>query len=93
MSEMVERVTTAMSAAGTAWLEQPGNELAGWEDIPMEVFARGAIEAMRQPNAAMLEAWAKWTGAGPSFDRDRAEAIYRAMIEAALSNTERNTNG
>lgn len=45
MSEMIDRVGGAISAAGMAWIET--HQGTGWADIPESVFAVAAIEAMR----------------------------------------------
>jgi hypothetical protein len=76
MSEMVERVATAIFDAGERWDEEEP-ALAG--HVPYDVLARAAIEAMREPNMAMLNK------ANRALDRDKAAVAYRAMIDAALS--------
>lgn len=85
MSEMVERVAKAMEEAGKTWLaSRPVYE--GWADVPDEVLARAAIEAMHEATDAMIMA-----GISERHDQPVPEAwklatvnVYRAMIDAAL---------
>jgi hypothetical protein len=85
-SEMVERVAAAINRAGIEWLEaqDPKRMSLGWADVPDEVFARAAIEAMREPTEAMVEA--AWDEAAlPCCPQD----IWPKMIAAALADEER----
>jgi hypothetical protein len=72
MSEMVDRVAAAIRESEAYWWnrdDEPDDGLA-------ETLARAAIEAMREPTLAVLEA-------GPSepyMDID----VWRAMIDEAL---------
>jgi hypothetical protein len=86
MSEMVERMAAAMHAdfrrrnpgAVHSWAD-----LAAHADPVCEAFrseARSAIEAMREPTAAMQRAW---QGSKP-WDQDALE-VWQAMIDAALT--------
>lgn len=70
MSEMVDRVAKALEA------RLKGNEFLSYEDA-----ARAAIEAMRQPTQAMIEAGA--VGSGEDSEAV-AEGAWEYMIDAAL---------
>lgn len=89
---LIERVARAMHAK---WFEiRPGDfGQAAWEEMPeswrhetME-FARAAIEAMREPTEAMLNAkygpenYERVSGWLDSLD---AETVWQAMIDVAL---------
>ena len=54
--EMIDRVAKAICDAGIAWLQENDAKRQNleWADVPDEVFARAAIEAMRVPTAAMV---------------------------------------
>lgn len=96
MSEMVERLALAMQAGIEG---QPG-DFEHMDPRPHQSYvkaARLAIEAMREPTAAMLAAGtaADWVGEvesrdgqsiGPSVDWEgkARPGIWRAMIDAAL---------
>jgi hypothetical protein len=45
---MIEKVARAIDVAGTAWLNEQSGRVE-WYDVPGEVLARAAIEAMREP--------------------------------------------
>lgn len=79
MSEMVERVARAIYDADQ------------WRDNPMIMgyavdLARAAIEAMREPNVAMLRGARDWSIVknGQGVGNEQASGCYRAMIDAAL---------
>jgi hypothetical protein len=76
---MVERVARAIDVAGTAWLNEQSGRVE-WYDVPGEVLARAAIEAMREPTRAMTRAIRDPGG----WVEDMPEEIYRQMIDAAL---------
>jgi hypothetical protein len=87
---MVEKVARAIDVAGTTWLnEQPWR--VEWYDVPGEVLARAAIEAMREPSEEMLAAAESgYTLSNPYCDYSEA-AFKRAverMIDAALKEPE-----
>jgi hypothetical protein len=88
MSEMVERVAKAMAARRFLYagievdqiVINDDNERVPYWTLYAEV-ARAAIEAMREPTEAMIEA-------GQEEDLGRTESvgmIYTAMIDAALA--------
>jgi hypothetical protein len=49
MSEMIGRVADAIKEAGLDWLEaqDPKRQTLTWADVPDEIFAKAAIQAMR----------------------------------------------
>jgi hypothetical protein len=75
---MVEQVARAIDVAGTTWLNEQSGRVE-WYDVPGEVLARAAIEAMREPTRAMTRAIRD-----PGGWVDMPEEIYRQMIDAAL---------
>lgn len=85
MSEMVERVAIAIAMALES--QMPERARQRWEDYSMParaaalVRARKAIEAMREPTDAVIEA-----GRWPAED-DGPLACWQAMIDAALTPT------
>lgn len=72
---MIERVARAINDAGRKYIDERLSA-EGWADVPDEVFARAAIEAMREPTDAMWDA-------GQGFVQ--SEDAYQAMIDAALN--------
>jgi hypothetical protein len=83
MSDMVERVARAIAAAGTIvdWDEM---SVACQEQFTKE--ARAAIEAMREPTEAMVDAaWASWEDVEGSKGFVGA---WQAMIDEALKQKE-----
>lgn len=79
--EMVIRVADAICSALASWADEPLHLMA-YRDA-----ARSAIEAMREPTAAMIEG-ASWVGtAFPDISVFRKNWI--AMIDAALEETTR----
>jgi hypothetical protein len=79
MSEMNERVAQAIEDAGKEWLDKermsyPSDNLE-WSDVPSAVFARAAIEAMREPTAGMA-----YVGRAVSED---CATVWRDMIDEA----------
>jgi hypothetical protein len=76
---MVEQVARAIDVAGTAWLNEQSGRVE-WYDVPGEVLARAAIEAMMEPTRAMTRAIRDPGG----WVEDMPEEIYRQMIDAAL---------
>jgi hypothetical protein len=74
MNDIIDRVAKAIEQAS----QPPGQKDY---TILMENCARAAIEAMREPTEAMLQA---------QFGKDGPRACWEAMIDAALvSNGER----
>lgn len=91
MDDMVEKVARAICDAGQGqWRKPPYNELhTDALNNHWRHKARAAIEAMREPSEAMVKAgydafmaWDARTG-----DDLGMEIIWRAMIDAALSDT------
>lgn len=83
MTEMVNRVGEAISAAGMAWIET--NQGTGWADIPESVFAVAAIEAMREPTLNMTIAGKQAIkGCDSTFERVIAETAWSAMVHEAM---------
>ncbi len=74
-SEMIQRVAMAMTVADLEW----GNVRQTEEPAPMDVLARAAIEAMREPTEAMLKAFYGDTPVEQWLGND-----WRDMIDAAL---------
>lgn len=89
MSEMIERAVKAMDTAADTYLDNHAGCI--WEDIPLEVFARAAIEAMREPTEAMLapevvsRTEARLDGTYPVNYLLPIMDIWPQMIDAALS--------
>ena len=83
MSEMVER---AARAAGEVPIMCGTYSLSGDDAVAV---ARAVIEAMREPTAAMIEAGSEKLLAlrGGVPLSTQVEAIFRAMIDAALTQT------
>lgn len=91
MSEMIERVARALadyrlSRMFDDWAEKP--ERDGVLDlfhkrhrVELDDMARVAIESMRKPTEAMIEAGYTQT---PDWDDASDEDVWRAMIGAAL---------
>ncbi|RWG24586.1 hypothetical protein [Mesorhizobium sp.] len=85
---MVERVAKAISRSipldGSRWHSQHGHDFprqySEREQNIIRGIARAAIEAMREPTDEMLAA-----GSRAIFHYWQANAAYRAMIDAALS--------
>jgi hypothetical protein len=75
---MIGKVARAIDVAGTAWLNEQSGRVE-WYDVPGEVLARAAIEAMREPTRAMTRAIRD-----PGGWVDMPEEIYRQMVVAAL---------
>ena len=79
-SEMVDRVAKAINAAGMAWLAKHmlAKHITMTWDVPDEVFARAAIEAMREPTPEMTKAaWAK-------YEQGHLKTAWRLMIDEAM---------
>jgi hypothetical protein len=74
MSDMVERVRSAMRATG--YVDE-------WDDYPLTLVARSVIEAMRDPAPAILEA--HHVVPDDTDFRERALANWQAMIDAACA--------
>jgi hypothetical protein len=97
MSEMVERVARALhaqyhgammagGAAETAEVAWKRADASGDHD-QWRAEARAAIEAMREPTDAMIEAAVTADAAEPiHFGAHEAIAMWRAMIDAAVKN-------
>jgi len=90
MSEMIERVAEAIylahikNYAGLA--KQPEGkweQLADWQKDYGRAQARAAIEAMREPTDAMIEAG--WQDGMAGFgEGEECEPVWHAMIDEAL---------
>jgi len=99
-SEMVERVVQAIFDAISATAMR-SNELALQEgriyfdgDFDARAVARAAAEAMREPTGVMIKAGEEvemrsLCEGDPTADVPDEPAIWRAMIDAALSTGER----
>jgi hypothetical protein len=77
MSEMIKRVADAIADLPNGIMD-------------VEQVARTAIEAMREPTEAMLDAVSHYVdGGGEQYPirvgSDDSQAIWRAMIDAALA--------
>lgn len=70
---MIERVAKAISAAQTQTPDM-------WQAFLPE--ARAAIEAMREPTEEMV-----WSHEVPHYGPDEAREAWRAMIDAAMKET------
>ena len=74
--ELVARaIFIADNRSGSDWEEHP----AEWERDEYRNLARAAIKAMREPTPMMLDEGANFRA------HARPERIWRAMIDAALS--------
>jgi hypothetical protein len=88
---MVSRVAAAIEAAKIAyWAQFSADHPMTDEEVPAEVLARAAIEAMKKPTDAMVEAWAaEMERQHVAFDEFAEPAypvqLWQAMISAALS--------
>lgn len=79
MSEMVEKVRAALATDQMrSTLAAAGLEFEPAQDAFLDVYARAAIKAMREPNLAMVIAAENYIG----------RHAYAAMIDAALSEVE-----
>lgn len=94
MSEMVERVTYAMCTYqveehvnGTFWIQDRHGKIVREgltganepHDICDEMNARAAIEAIREPSIAMVQA-----GSHDDLDNDNLVLAWELMIDEAL---------
>lgn len=73
MSEMVERVARALA----------NEEGYAYDPVPYNRRARAAIEAMREPTDAMVDAGG-WLGGENGVGDSSARVVWTGMIEAAL---------
>lgn len=82
MSEMVERVATAIAHADCEWQDTPGAQIMGWS----ETLARASIAAQREPTQAMVEAGAESIDVDlPDSDAfQQIRCIWPDMIDEAL---------
>ena len=79
---MIERVGREILEAHSQW-EKENNRLGGqdiWDKPHLDLLARIAINAMREPTLAMIQAG--WATNG--YRGDMTEREWRAMIDAAL---------
>ena len=96
MSEMVERVARAVAAADWRAEIDEASEPERWLEAAIaydltndngrfryDEIARAAIEAMREPTEAMIDAG---YAVGYSPDPLPTDLVWRAMIDAALPN-------
>lgn len=83
MSEMVEKVRAALATDQMrSTLAAAGLEFEPAQDAFLEVYARAAIKAMREPTPKMIEAMDEHAGTiAPQY-------AYEAAIDAALSEVE-----
>jgi len=87
---MIKRVAWAICDAGMAWLQEMDAKRQNleWADVPDEVFARAAVEAMREPTGEMvvaIEAKAEERyRAAPDMQRFYGDDLWRAGIDEAL---------
>lgn len=82
MSEMIERVARAICRAGMSGPKDHLNKQENLNWRKFEIEARAAIEAMREPTNAMVEASNReWDGRMSH----RSSGAWQAMIDAALS--------
>lgn len=84
-SEMIERVAKVI---GDALTDRDGWLKKSYSDDDVLAMARAAVEAMREPTAAMIDAGCE-AGFRASGDQCRDEnhepPSWRAMIDAALT--------
>src|SRR4051812_39343740 len=88
MSEMVERIAQAISAAELEWKEANGGDDASVVDCPDEVKAYAALEAMREPTEEMVNRGVYRYSNGDPNDSPAPWGIrdaWCAMIDAALN--------
>jgi len=85
---MIERVVAAIDRVGLEFINE--HPMTGWADVPSEVFARAAIEAMREPTSQMVEVggvrpieWSRVVSVQDTYDLARVK--WREMIDAALA--------
>jgi len=82
MSEMIKRVALAIAKEMAAYKDSPTAEVHD-----LQLLARRAIEAMREPTAAMVEKGAEFTkddfGCPEDF-QGYAKDCWQDMIDAAL---------
>ncbi len=89
MSEMVEKVRAALATDQMrSTLAAAGLEFEPAQDAFLEVYARAAIKAMREPTEAMIEAVEGISVGGPYLGPLDADDIYGQMIDAALIEVE-----
>jgi hypothetical protein len=101
MNEMIERVAEAIGGVFAAEQERlvdaamaVDGSLTGIADEVMAKCARAAIEAMREPTEAMLDAGADHMHEaidyslepGEGIDGYHVDPVWQAMIDAALKN-------
>lgn len=82
----LERIAKAIEDAGEAWVIKNG--FVTLADVPPLVYARAAIEAMREPSEAVINAGRLVPGS-PGFcdepgEPPDAEEVFEAMVEAIL---------
>jgi hypothetical protein len=84
---MIEKVSEAIYVAGTTWLNEQ-SERVEWYDVPGEILARAAIEAMREPSEEMRVA-ALTCGLPARGGPPLYEMVWRGMLDAALKADDR----
>lgn len=89
MSEMVERVAKAIEIAGEKWAENRPFDY--WDEAPLEVYARAAIEAMAEPTTEMLDVYWHQTGESKEM-RDRTHAYMRRCFAAMKAQQDRDAS-
>jgi len=85
-SPMIRIVADAIESAGFKWKAENGGDSASWYDIPEEVFATAALEALRDPTLDMQHAGLKALDEGGLADCNCNQLdVWQAMIDAALA--------
>lgn len=89
MSEIVEKVARVLEPQ--AWAALGAGDTLAYKNRRTSSLrkARAAIEAMREPSAPMVQAGATSEDAVVGSSENCAAATYRAMIQAALTPSER----
>lgn len=97
MSELVERVARAICKS--RFMNGGNEDDDGWDDLPKAhkqqrlIEARAAIEAMREPTEAMIDAgepeFYEWMFGQEDWTRPMVPQGWRAMIDAALTDIPR----
>jgi hypothetical protein len=92
---MVEIVARAIAEKGfgRSWDDFEEVNAYDTDQCDLLAYARAAIEAMREPTEAMHEAGGRIIDEGEGYPHDKPlptlRNAYKAMIDAALSETER----
>lgn len=91
--DMVTRVARAINKAGLQYIREykaakhagttRDPHCIGWADVPEEVFARAAIEALSEPTQQQVDAMIASVSGYPRPEAVRT--MYRAAFRAALT--------